>query len=164
MADYNIYIRTRSTLFGSNPVTPWQFREGQENESGESSIGGFSPANAIRRGAAFAANPDSLISNVLHTTIGRIGLISVAATAAWNITDKAISMYQSFAAPASGDYKFQIDYSNFKQQIHNAFHPISIAIERQRNLLELRKQNLANEQQRLLLGGTFLNSPYGRYL
>ena len=160
--DYNIYLRTISTTREASPTTPWQVSgEGGSNEV----IGdGFSPASAITRGAAVLRNPDSLISGVLSTGIAKAGIIGIAFMAAIHITDRAITMYQSYAAPASGDFKTSIDYNNFKVQIHNTFHPFSTEIQRQQNRLQIKKENLANEQQRLLLGGTFLNSPYGRYL
>lgn len=169
MADYNIYLTSvgNNGQGNSSPTTPWQLRGGvggSGGDSGENMGGGFDPSNAVRRGAAFLQNPDSLIGSVLKTPIGKLGIAAVVIGAAINITDKAITMYQSYASPASGDYKFQIDYSNFKQSVHNFMHPFSTEIQRQFNQLQIKKENLANEQARLLLGGTYLNAPYGRYL
>lgn len=159
MPDYNIYIRTLGTSGGeSSPTQPW-------SDDGET--GGKNPATAINKVSGFIQNPDSIIGSIMRTPIGKIGAAAVlvgAMVAAISITDKAINMYQSYASSASGDYKYQIEYNNFKTQIHNGFHPFSTEIRKQMFNLQIKKENLANEQQRLLLGGTFLNSPYGRYL
>lgn len=164
-SDYNIYIHT----IGSNgqdrsPTTPWQVAMSDEGSGDVVSGGDFNPSSAVRKGASFLSNPDSAIGSILKTPIGKIGAVGIAIMAAIHLTDKAITMYQAYAAPASGDYKFQIEYNNFKQSIHNTFHPFSTEIQRQYNTLQIKKENLANEQARLLLGGTYINSPYGRYL
>lgn len=173
MADHNIYIRYVGAGTGTNqassPTTPWSLSSASENASGGANDnvnggGGFSPSSVIKRGANYLMHPGSMVSDIFNTTIGRVGLAVGAIKIIEGITNKAINMYQSYAAAASGDFKFQIDYSNFKQQIHNTFHPIQTEINRQYNNLQLKKDTLASEQQRLLLGGTATNSPYGRYL
>jgi hypothetical protein len=169
MADYNIYLTSvgNDGQGNSSPTTPWQLRGGaggSGGDSGDNMGGGFDPSNAVRRGAAFLQNPDSMIGSVLRTPIGKLGIASVIIGAAINITDKAVTMYQSYSSSASGNYKYQIEYSNFKQNLHNFMHPFSNEVQRQMSALQIKKENLANEQERLLLGGSVLNAPYGRYL
>lgn len=156
MPDYNIYIRTLGTSGGeSSPTQPW-------SDDGET--GGTSPANAVKKVGSFIQNPDSLIGAVFRSPIGKLGIIGAVAAIAINVTDKATSNFFAYSSSASGDFKTAVAYNNVKTSIHNFFHPFSNAMQVQFNKLEIRKQNLANEQQRLLLGGSFLNSPYGRYL
>jgi len=166
MADYNIYLHSVSNAKGNeSPTTPWQLLGGEGGDNvGGSGGGGFSPSTAIHAGAAFLRNPDSAIGGVMSSTLGKLGIVGFIAVTAVKLTDKAITMYNGYASSANGDYKFAIDYNNFKNAIHTAFHPFSTELERQQNALQIKKDNLKNEQDRLLLGGSFINSPYGRYL
>lgn len=166
MPDYNIYIHAiNNGTSQASPTTPWQLKEGSGSaDGGTISGGGGSPASMISKGAAFITNPDSLIGGIVSSTWGKMGIAGVVIAAAISITDKAVTMYQGYASSASGDYKAAIDYNNFKAVVHNVFRPFSTEVQRQQMVLQIKKDNLANEQQRLLLGGSFINSPYGRYL
>lgn len=161
--DYNIYIHTVSQGGNESPTIPWQLKT-TGNENGAVAGGEFSPSTAVKEGASFLRNPDSLIAGVMSTAIGKLGVGALIVKVIANITDKAITMYQSYAAPASGDYKFQIAYNNFKAGIQSVMHPFSTGLQAQMRDLQIRKENLANEQQRLLLGDSVINSQYGRYL
>lgn len=161
--DYNIYIHSVSANGNQSPTSPWQLQSDDSN--GEIvSGGGFSPSSTVKKAGAFLSNPDSLIGKVMATGVGKLGVAAVIISTIIRLTDKAITMYQSYAAPASGDYKFQIEYNNFKQTMHNVMTPFSTEIQRQQAELQIKKEKLANEQQMQLLGGTMINSPYGRYL
>lgn len=161
--DYNIYIHTVSQGGNQSPTTPWQLRT-SGNENGTIPGGDSSPSTAVQEGASFLRNPDSLIAGVMSTAIGKLGIGAIIVKAIADITDKAISMYQSYASTASGDYKFQITYNNFKTAIQSVMHPFSTGLQAQMRDLQIKKENLANEQQRLLLGDSVINSQYGRYL
>ena len=80
------------------------------------------------------------------------------------IGKKVMDLYVPVSASASGDYSFKIRYDNFFQELHNFTHPFSSAIERQQLVLETKKQNARNEQERLLFGGSIYSSKYGRNL
>ena len=161
--DYNIYIRTRGSGGGvDSQTTPWQLKtsDGEFQQDTGSGDGGFS----VKQAGAFLANPDSAISKVLNTPAGKVGaVIGVICTLA-AITGKVISMYDAYRSSATGDFQFQIGYNNFKQHIQNLLHPFSTEVQRQMSSLQIKKDNLKAEQERLLLGGTILNAPYGRYL
>lgn len=166
MADYNIYIHTVGTSGNnSSPTTPFQLRGTSETSgTGEIVSGGFDPSTTVKKGAAFISNPDSAIGAVMASTIGQMGVLTFALGTAIRITDKALTMYNNYATTASGNYKFAIDYNNFKQRIHNILTPFSTEINRQLNQLQINKENAKNQQERMLLGGTIINAPYGRYL
>lgn len=166
--DYNIYIHTVSQGGNESPTTPWSLRgigeqtngDGNENISG----GGFSPSTAIKRGAAFLSNPDSLIGTALSTPIGKIGIAAVVIKAAIDITKKTINTYQSFYAPNTGDYRFQTQYNNFNRTLDAVKQPFSTGISILQGMLEEKRKDSISEQKRLLTGGTILNSSSGRYL
>lgn len=167
MADYNIYIHTVGTSGNnSSPTTPFQLRgtEQTASGSGESIDGGFSPSTIVQKGAAFISNPDSAIGAVMASTIGKIGIAAFVVNTVTKITDKALTMYNNYATTASGNYKFSIEYNNYKTALHNALTPFSTEVNRQLNQLQINKENAKNEQERMLLGGTIINAPYGRYL
>ena len=165
MADYNIYIRTIGGEGGSgSPTQPFQTGGGDGTSAQEAS-------QFISKAGAFATNPDSAIGAVKDTAIGAVssklpwvGVAILAAKIMWNITDNIISKYNEFSSSASGDYDFKIKYANWKRGIQIAFHPFSTTFERWQAELEIAKANAKNQQERILNGGTILNSEYGRYL
>lgn len=165
--DYNIYIHTMSQGNNDNPTTPWSLRDsggGNQGDGNENIPGGFSPSSAVQRGAAFLTNPDSLIGKALSSPIGKIGVAAVVVKAAIDITKKTIETYQSFYAPNTGDYRFQIQYNNFNRTLESIKQPFSTGLSIIQRMYEERKINAISEQKRLLTGGTVLNSRSGRYL
>ncbi len=168
MADYNIYIHSYGQY--DSPTTPVQLRADSDTSGvgGEGGAGG-SGFGAVRRAASFIQDPDSAIGAVLSTASGvlkstNLAPVIFAVGALMKIADKTISFYNELTVSNSGDHAFQIQYNNFKQQIHNAFHPYTTGVNRTIALNELRRENVRNEQERLLTGGTIYNSRYGRYL
>lgn len=165
MADYNIFIHSLTNY--ESPTTPVQLREnadisGVGGEGGEGGSGfGF-----VRRTAAFLTNPDSLIGEVQSTASGVISKIApiAALVAVIGIGKKVVDLYVPYSSNASGNYDFQIKYNNFNQVLRNITHPFGTAIQRQIAMLDMKKENAKNEQERLLFGGTIYDSKYGRYL
>lgn len=171
MADYNIYIHSYGQY--DSPTTPFQTRAESDTSGvgGEGGGSGGSGFGAVRRSASFISDAKSMISEVLNSNAGAllgvggaIGLAGVAAKTAYNLVDKTVSTFNTYIHAPSGEFKYQIRWDNFKQNLHNIFHPISAEFERERRLLEMRNQNLKSEQERLLMAGTVYNSRYGRYL
>lgn len=165
MADYNIYIRTIGGGESSSPTTPTQLGGGD---------GGNATATAsqfISKAGAFAQNPDSAIGAVGSTAVGVIsravpwvGVAIIAATTILKVGDNVYSKYNDLFSSMTGDYRNRNRYNNFKQGIHNFTHPFSMVMSFIQQTYEERAKNKALEQERLLTGGTILNSQYGRYL
>ena len=168
MADYNIYIHTVSTSGESSPTTPWQLKDDGGESTGSSgetvSGGGFSPSTAVRRAGAFLTNPDSAIGSVLSSTVAKAGIAAFAVGTLIKITDIVLTEYSNAESTLGGKSDLSRNIANFKQTIHNIFHPYSMVMDVFRTSQKIRAENAQNEQERLLLGGTLTNSPYGRYL
>lgn len=173
MADYNIYIHN---VTGGNdaPTTPFQLKDG----AGEGAAGGEGASGGgfgfVKRAASFVTNPDSAVGTVMNTAsgglksmgegAGAIGIAAIAIAAALTITHKLLQINLAYSTPASGDYKYKIDYDNIVQAFNNGFHPISTYFASRQAQLNNKIQNVKAEQEQLLTGGTIYDSRYGRYL
>lgn len=163
MADYHIYLHN-SAGETPNPTKPKETQEGGKNKKTSPTV------NFINQATNLIVNPDSLISSA-KTKIGgtlksaaKIAVPLAIAGALIKIGDKVITEYLSFSETASGNYTGSFAYGNFKQSVHNFFHPFSTWLGHEKAKLQIKVGNLRNEQERLLLGGTIYNSNYGRYL
>lgn len=79
------------------------------------------------------------------------------ATAAAIVLDKTISALEPFVTSASGDYRFQIAYGNFKQSIANITNPKSAITNYLRVQHEYAIINRNREEQRKLFGDSIIN-------
>lgn len=165
--DYNIYIHSISTVSNESPTTPFQLRNnGEVNAAGSADAvsGGGGAATAVRMGAAFLMHPDSSISGVMSTAVGKLGVVAAVASVVKDVTFKAFEQMGAYLAVQAGEYELQYGFNNFKQVLHNVFTPFSTYHEIERNRWHLRVENAKSEQKRLLLGGSIINANYGRYL
>ena len=159
MADYNIYIHAFSG--GSSATTPFQLKEG----GGDSKVAEF-----IKKGASFAADPDSAVSSVANTAVGTLSKISPWVAAAIFVTGVGIKVsakvyetYVSYKAASSGDDTSQIKYNNFKTALQGLFSPFQTIINVEKEKLNVKISDLKAEQQRLLVGPTIYDRS-SRYL
>lgn len=78
------------------------------------------------------------------------------ATAAFKMAEKAFTTFDSFAAAATGDYRYRMHYQNYKAMMAMAVNPFSaIGILRQEQ--ETALSNKRAELQRELLGDSMIN-------
>ena len=110
MPDYNIYIHAIGTgsATSQNPTLPWSARDGggqsqtTSQTSGGASGEGFNAARTIVRAAAYAQNPDSLISTAL-SNIAKAFPIVAAAVACVKLGETIIDNCIEFSVIETGD-------------------------------------------------------------
>lgn len=155
MADHIIYIKALNSASGNNPTQPstktsatTPFAEREDKGAG------------IKKIAGIVTNPDSLIGKVAGEGVSAAGVIGAVVVASAVIADKAISIIEPFITRASGDYRFNIEYSNFKNTLGLIFRPVSTGLGIANRLQEIDVVNQRKEQNRLLVGDSIINS-YG---
>lgn len=138
--DYNIYIHDKTS--GQNkPTTPKT--NGGSNTTPK---GDGSEKEAAEQGLTKAASGSKL------------GKIAIAVYAAVKVSEKIVETVYPFVARETGDYRFSVAYSNVKQTISNFVNPIGYATNFIVFNQNMRLYNQKQEQQRLLIGDSFINN------
>lgn len=146
--DYNIYIHDKT----SSQSKPTQARKSggtnttaQKNSSAkkETSSGGFS-LQSLKEG--------------MMGSIGKAAIIAYAVKKAVDLAVKVVDTVEPFVTRETGDYRFSITYNNVKQVISNFKNPIGTILSAQTYYQTNRLFAEKQEQQRLLIGDSFVNS------
>ena len=148
--DYNIYIHDKT----SGQTKPTQARKGggtnttaqKQIKGGTTAAGGLS-LKALKSGAS---------SKLL--VAGKVGIVLYAIKKAADLTMRAVDTIEPFVTRATGDYRFNVSYGNFKIALNNITNPLGtflsdINIQHQNYIFNKRQ-----EEERLLLGDSFINS------
>lgn len=116
-------------------------------------------SNVIRVASSF-----NNLSKAASSAVSSIGAVSpyvaaaiVAIKLAVDTTDKVITTLTPFYTSNTGDYSFQIDYSNFKNALNVINKPISATISYFQQQNNVAVNNRRTSQERLLYGDTDLN-------
>ena len=145
--DYNIYIHDKT----SSQSKPTQARKSggtnttaQKNSSAqkETSSGGFS-LQSLKEGMG---------------SMGKSAIIAYAVKKAVDLAVKVVDTVEPFVTRETGDYRFSITYNNVKQVISNFKNPIGTILSAQTYYQTNRLFAEKQEQQRLLIGDSFVNS------
>ena len=145
--DYNIYIHDKT----SSQSKPTQARKGggtnttaQKNSSAkkETSSGGFS-LQSLKEGMG---------------SMGKAAIIAFAVKKAVDLAVKVVDTVEPFVTRETGDYRFSITYNNVKQVISNFKNPLGTILSAQTYYQTNRLFAEKQEQQRLLIGDSFVNS------
>lgn len=156
MADHIIYIKAlNSAMGGAQTQTQPKQLNSLTSPTSEREQGA-----GIKKIAGIVTNPDSLIGKVTGEGVSAAGVMGAIVVASAVIADKAISIIEPFITRASGDYRFNIEYSNFKNTLGLIFRPVSTGIGIANRLQEIDVVNQRKEQNRLLVGDSIINS-YG---
>lgn len=148
--DYNIYIHDKT----SSQSKPTQARKGgginttaQKNSSTkkETSSGGFS-LQSLKEGWSNMGG------------WGKAAIIAYAVKKAVDLAVKVVDTVEPFVTRETGDYRFSITYNNVKQVINNFKNPVGTILSAQTYYQVNRLFAAKQEQQRLLIGDSFVNS------
>jgi len=148
--DYNIYIHDKT----SSQSKPTQARKGgginttaqKQTDGGAAASGGFS-LKALK--SNFGGK---------MPVMGKVGIALYVVKKAAEYTKKAVDLVEPFVTRYAGDYRFNVIYNNVSTILNNIAHPLTTVMSDltiyQQNFIFNRKQ----EQERLLLGDSFINS------
>ena len=157
MPDYNIYIHSANNLGGStNPTKAWTKQQTNQTDAWESEYSGYQPNSNIPIVDELKDMGITALAKAFPAVAIAIAVIKIAT----KVVDNAISTVEPFITRESGDYTFQVGYSNFKVGLSNIFNPSGTALNAATYFQENRIFNRGQEQQRLLLGDSFINSNY----
>lgn len=148
--DYNIYIHDKT----SSQSKPTQARKGggtnttaqKQTSSGTTASGGFS----------LKALKSRIVGKM--PAIGKVGIVLYAVNKAVSRTEKAIELVEPFVTRETGDYRFKVAYGNFKIVKNLIFNPLGAFISEITVYQQNRLFNKRQEEERLLLGDSFINS------
>lgn len=148
--DYNIYIHDKT----SSQSKPTQPRKGggtnttaqKQTSGGTTASGGFS-LKALKSG----------LGNKMPV-MGKVGIALYVVKKAADIAVKAITMVEPFVTRETGDYRFKVRFGNGLTIANNIFNPFGtlyneLTVQQQNRLFNKRQ-----EEERLLLGDSFINS------
>lgn len=153
MPDYNIYIHSANNLGGNtNPTKAWTKQQVIQTDAWESEYSGYQPTSNL-------PIVDELKSMGTTALAKAIPVVAIA-MAIYKIGTKIVDTVEPFITRESGDYRFNVGYSNFKVGVNMVFNPSGTALNAITYFQENRIFNRGQEQQRLLLGDSLINSNY----
>ena len=156
--DYNIYIHSP---FGQgndfSQTKPWTTASAAGSQTSAQDTGISSSVNTAFGTMSKFSNPDSLVGMGI-TALTKVAPWIAAAAVVVSVTDKVITHAIDFGTMQTGNYKAQIEYSNFKQTMSNMLRPFSSSFNYFRNEEQIRIQNQRRMMQRELLGDSIINS------
>lgn len=147
--DYHIYIHGDSSNFngGGNQTKPFSAKE-ETGFSGQEIAGkAFQTASTIASGNAVSSGAAAL---------GKIMPLVAITIAAIKVYDKIITTGLSHVEEYTGNYKWNVDYNNFKTQLNNTIHPIRHFLSVKHQEAQFNKQNKEIAQQNRLIGNSIL--------
>lgn len=148
--DYNIYLHSVEL---SEPTMPWQSQETSESQGFQISKTTKSEANNTPNGlSAINKNIKNFASN--HP-VGTTLAVTIAVIKA---CDKVVDYTTSFMASENGNYAFRYEYENFKASVRTITHPISAALNFQKQKQAERLHSQRVEQERILFGDLNINN------
>jgi len=161
MPDYNIYIHAIGTggATNDNPTVPWSQREGGEafSQTTSQSSGGSGGAGAFMRAAAYAQNPDSIVSNA----IGKYGKAMAIVGAAYACVKLAQSLQDhimGFADVENGTQLARTRMEDARQGFNNVLRPVHAIAQNTRTIKQWQRENYKLREERDLLGDSVINS------
>lgn len=141
--DYNIYIHDKT----SGQSKPTQARVG----------GGTN--TTPKESASQSQSSDGKLSAASQLfKVGKAGKAAVIMYAAYKITDKVVSTIEPFVTRETGDYRFNVAYNNYKSALGVVLNPVGSVTSYLSYQQEIRLFNQRQEQARMLLGESSINS------
>ena len=162
MADYNIWIRgggDGTSGGGSDRTSPWESGGDEAYQGSQAKPWGETVTDGLRAAAKagqMIANPDSIVGKALGVASKALPWV-VAAAAVVKISDAIATTHLGWYANATGDYSGQLAMSNYHAVMGNVMKPYSWLQNKMRVETEWYKQNVRNQQYRLLLGDAVIN-------
>lgn len=142
--DYNIYIHDRTS----------QNKPTQARTTG----GSFTTSKTSETQQTSGFSIGSMVSSQKFAKFGKFGIAIAVVAAAVKIGDSVVSTIEPFVTRETGDYRFSVAYNNVKSMISAVTNPFQTALSTLTNIQETRLFNQRQEQQRLLIGDSVVNS------
>ena len=148
--DYNIYIHDK-TNGSQNPTKPR--KSGGTNTTAK---------KETSSGSSFGENIATLknIKNGIKSmpTAGKLGIAVAVVKKAIEITARTIDTVEPFVTRETGDYRFNVEWSNTKALWHTITNPFGAALNYATTMQKIRIANKRTAQERLLVGDAEVNS------
>lgn len=143
--DYHIYIHDTNSGSG-NKTTPFSAKTNEANfatkiNTGIKKIQGVLNGSVVNTGVAALTKAVPIVATAL--IVGKI-------------TDKVLTTGFAHQQEYTGIYKNNVNWNNFKNSIHNIFHPIQYGLSVLHQNAQINKQNKEIEQQNRLIGNSIL--------
>lgn len=147
MADYHIYLHGDG-LNNKSETTPYQ----SYNMENDGDIP-FNP-NQYVNVAKNVAKGNGI--NMGVSALSKVAPWTIAAIVAAKVTDKVLTIGFAHQEEYTGNYINDVNYNNFKAQVHAYTHPIQTAFSLIHQQSQFNKYNKAIEQQNTLIGNSIL--------
>ena len=143
--DYHIYIHDTNSGSG-NKTTPFSAKTNESSfatkiNTGIKKIQGVLNGSVVNTGVAALSKAIPIVATAL--IVGKI-------------TDKVLTTGFAHQQEYTGVYKNNVNWNNFKNSIHNIFHPIQYGLSVLHQNAQINKQNKEIEQQNRLIGNSIL--------
>lgn len=143
--DYHIYIHDTNNGSG-NKTTPFSAKTNESSfatkiNTGIKKVQGVLNGSVVNTGVAALSKAIPIVAAAL--IVGKI-------------TDKVLTTGFAHQQEYTGVYKNNVNWNNFKNSIHNIFHPIQYGLSVLHQNAQINKQNKEIEQQNRLIGGSIL--------
>lgn len=153
MPDYNIYIHSATNLGGQeNPTKAWSREKTQQTDAWTNDYSGYQESYNDNNGIT-----DELKNKGISALAKAVPAVAIA-IAIYKTAVKVVSTIEPYITRESGDYRFQTGLNNYKAGSSMIFNPSSTVLNAMSYFQEVRIFNKGQEQQRLLLGDSFINS------
>lgn len=151
--NYNIYLHSDGGVNGgaSSNTKPFSNREESANP------------NSVFKTAEHAFKQTQEISNEGAGALVNMGVSALAKASPWvalavataKITISTIDKVSDLQAEYTGDYSFNIWWSNFKTEINNAINPFAVIKYTFNRNMQYEKKNIEVAEKRRLFGNTY---------
>ena len=143
--DYHIYIHDTNSGSG-NKTTPFSAKTNESSfatkiNTGIKKVQGVLNSSVVNTGVAALTKAVPIVATAL--IVGKI-------------TDKVLTTGFAHQQEYTGVYKNNVNWNNFKNSIHNIFHPIQYGLSVLHQNAQINKQNKEIEQQNRLIGNSIL--------
>lgn len=144
--DYHIYLHSDTTNSGGNKTTPFSAKTNESSfatkiNTGIKKVQGVLNGSVVNTGVAALTKAVPIVATAL--IVGKI-------------TDKVLTTGFAHQQEYTGVYKNNVNWNNFKNSIHNIFHPIQYGLSVLHQNAQINKQNKEIEQQNRLIGNSIL--------
>ena len=164
MGDHKIYIYSQGNVMslggdenGSSPFTPFAMA----GEGGGSNQGVATFQKGIQQAQGFVQSGFKGLINTGVAALGRVFPWAVLVYMAIKTADSIITSGLEHISQYTGDYKYNLNFNNWKTTVSNAINPIGMFISAQTRYMQMQKNNFALQEQRTLVGRTLSNRKAG---
>lgn len=154
MPDYNIYIHALGSSTGGDASATKPLGTGTDEQTVASPFDNFT--TGVKQAQGFASSGFGSAFNTGVAMLGKSVPIVALAILLANIADKTVSTGFGHLESYTGNFAYSMNYNAFKTYIGALMNPVGFALKEAHRQAEFRKQNLRIEQERTLIGRSFL--------